>query len=223
MTLNAIESPSQKLAPWHAALAAARACRQRELEIHMRSAAIPMSPHRMFKEIRDFLPRDAICVLDGNVSMAAGQQVLPSYLPATRFTAGNNGCMGVGVPFAIGAKIARPDRLVVAVCGDMGFGLSAVDMETAVRQRIPIVVVVANNEGGSGAIMEQVHFQGSNERITMFQPNIHYEAIVGAFGGHAEFVERPEQIKPALERAVASGKAACINVNVDPHAPYPRN
>jgi thiamine pyrophosphate-dependent acetolactate synthase large subunit-like protein len=187
----------------------------------MGSAALPMSPHRMFKEIRDFLPRDAICVLDGNVSMAAGQQVLPSYLPVTRFTAGNNGCMGVGVPFAIGAKIARPERLVVAVCGDMGFGLNAMDMETAVRHNIPIVVIVANNDGNYGAIMERIHFPESAERITMYQPNIHYEVITGAFGGHAEFVEQPEQLRPALERAVASGKASCINVRIDPYAPYP--
>ena len=57
----------------------------------------------------------------------------------------------------------------------------------------------------------------------MFQPGIRYEAIMRAFGGHAEFVEHPEQLKPALERAVASGTAACINVQVDPYAPYPRD
>jgi acetolactate synthase-1/2/3 large subunit len=111
--------------------------------------------------------------------------------------------------------------MVIAVCGDMGFALNAMDMETAVRHRIPILVVVVNNEGGSGAITQKSIFQASEERITMFQPNIHYENIMRAFGGHAEHVERPEQLRPALERAVASGKAACINVVVDPFAPYP--
>lgn len=221
MTSSTTAAPRDRLPTWYAGLDAARDSRKRALGVHMGSAALPMSPHRMFKEIRDFLPRDAICVLDGNVSMAAGQQVLPSYLPVTRFTAGNNGCMGVGVPFAIGAKIARPERLVVAVCGDMGFGLNAMDMETAVRHNIPIVVIVANNDGNYGAIMERIHFPESAERITMYQPNIHYEVITGAFGGHAEFVEQPEQLRPALERAVASGKASCINVRIDPYAPYP--
>ena len=214
-------APRKSLTSWHAVLNAEREKRTRKLEMTMNSSAIPMSPQRMFKEIKEFLPRDAICILDGNVSMATGQQVLPSYLPASRFTAGNNGCMGVGIPFAVGAKVARRDRLVIAICGDMGFALSAMDMETAVRHRIPIVVVVANNDGNNGAIMEQLHFPGSEQRITMFQPDIHYENIMRAFGGHAEYVERLEQVKPALERAVASSKASCVNVRVDPHAPYP--
>lgn len=153
--------------------------------------------------------------------MAAGQQVLPSYLPASRFTAASNGCMGVGVPFAVGAKIAQPQRIVIAVCGDMGFALSAMDMETAVRHRIPIIVIVVNNEGNTGAIMEKIFFPGSEERITMFQPGIHYENVMRAFGGYAEHVDRAEHLRPALQRAVASGKAACVNVTVDPFAPYP--
>jgi thiamine pyrophosphate-dependent acetolactate synthase large subunit-like protein len=103
----------------------------------------------------------------------------------------------------------------------MGFALSAMDMETAVRHNIPIIVVVVNNEGNTGAIMEKSFFPGSEERITMFQTDIHYEAIMHAFGGHAEHVDRPEHLRPALQRAMVSGKAACINVKVDPFAPYP--
>ena len=129
--------------------------------------------------------------------------------------------MGVGVPFAVGAKIARPDRLVIAVCGDMGFALTAMDMETAVRHKIPIIVVVANNDGPMGAVTQKAFFSGYDERVAMFQPDIRYEAIMGAFGGHMESVDRAEQLRPALERAVASGQASCINVRVDPHAPYP--
>ncbi len=204
-------------------LEAERRFESSKLDSQMRSATLPMSPQRMFKEIKDFLPRDAICILDGNISMAAGQRVLPAYLPASRFTAGTNGCMGVGVPYAVGAKIAQPDRLVIAVCGDMGFALSAMDMETAVRHKVPILVVVANNDGGTGAITQSTFFPNSEERITMFQPDIHYDNIMLAFGGHGEYVDRPEQLRPALERSVASGKAACINVKIDPFAAYPQD
>jgi len=214
-------APERNLLPWYTVLEAERESKQRKLDTHMNSAALPMSPHRLFKEIKDFLPREAILILEGNVSMAAGQQVLPSYLPASRFTAASNGCMGVGVPFAVGAKIAQPQRIVIAVCGDMGFALSAMDMETAVRHRIPIIVIVVNNEGNTGAIMEKIFFPGSEERITMFQPGIHYENVMRAFGGYAEHVDRAEHLRPALQRAVASGKAACVNVTVDPFAPYP--
>ncbi|MGZ9126783.1 MAG: thiamine pyrophosphate-binding protein [Candidatus Binatia bacterium] len=223
MTRKVSTAPRASLALWRALLEAERTIRESKLDSQMRSATLPMSPQRMFKEIKDFLPRDAICILDGNVSMAAGQRVVPAYLPASRFTAGTNGCMGVGVPYAVGAKIAQPDRLAIAVCGDMGFAMSAMDMETAVRHKVPILVVVANNEGGTGAITQSTFFPNSEERITMFQPDIHYDNMMLAFGGHGEYVDRPEQLRPALERSVASGKAACINVKIDPFAEYPQD
>jgi len=210
-----------RLAPWHAILNEAKERKSAMLDELTKSSGIPMSPYRMLGEIRDFLPRDTICVLDGNVFMAAAQQVLPSYLPASRFTAGTNGCMGVGIPFAIGAKLAVPDRLVVAICGDTAFGFSAMEMETAVRHQIPIIVVVVNNDGNSGALQQSGLYPPGHERVTMFQPDIHYEAIMRAFSGHGEFVNSPQQLKPALERAAASDKPACINVRVDPDAPYP--
>ena len=212
-----------KLASWHAMLAKEQENRRLALESLMNSDAIPMSPHRMFKEIGNFLPRDAICILDGNVSMAAGQQILPAYFPASRFSAANNGCLGVGIPFAIGAKLACPERSVIAICGDTAFAFSAMEMETAVRHKIAVIVVVVNNDGNTGALMERACFPSSPERVTMFQPDIHYENIMRTFGGHSEFADRPEQIRPALERAAASGQAACINVRVDPYAPYPRD
>ena len=209
------------LLPWHAVLRAAKEQKSKMLDRLMKSDALPMSPYRMLKEIRDSLPRDAISVLDGNVFMAAAQRVLPSYLPASRFTAGSNGCMGVGIPFAVGAKIANPDRLVVAICGDTAFAFNAMEMETAVRHKIPVVIVVVNNDGNCGGLTQRAFYPQEFERVTMFQPDIHYEALMRAFGGHAEYVERPDELKPAFKRAVASGKPACINVKVDPYAPYP--
>jgi 2-hydroxyacyl-CoA lyase len=211
------------LAFWHAMLSKEQENKRLALESLMNSDVMPMSQHRMYKEIRNFLPRDAICVLDGNVSMVAGQQVLPAYFPASRFTAGNNGCLGVGIPFAIGAKLACPERSVIAICGDTAFAFSAMEMETAVRHKIAVIVVVVNNDGNTGALMEKACFPSNRERVTMFQPDIHYENIMRTFGGHAEFADRPEQLRPALERAAASGQAACINVRVDPYAPYPRD
>jgi thiamine pyrophosphate-dependent acetolactate synthase large subunit-like protein len=208
---------------WHAVLERANQSKLREWNGRMNDDSIPMSPYRMLKEVREFLPRDATCILDGNVFMAAAQQVLPAYIPVTRFTAGTNGCMGVGIPFGIGAKLAQPTRPVVVLCGDTAFAFSAMEMETAVRHQIPIIVVVVNNDGNSGALQQTALYPPGHERVTMFQPDIRYEQIMRAFGGGAEYVERPEQLRPALERAVRSGVAACINVKVDPHAPYPRD
>ncbi|MGH8772663.1 MAG: thiamine pyrophosphate-binding protein, partial [Burkholderiales bacterium] len=183
----------------------------------------PISPLRLIAEIRDFIPRDAICVVDGNVILAAAQHLLPSYFPASRLTPGNNGCMGVGIPFGIAAKLSSPARMVIVICGDFAFGLSAMEMETAVRLRIPVIVVVANNDGNGGALNEKMYYPKDYvDRVTMFAPDIHYDQMMRTFGGYGEYVDHAEQIKPALARAVASGAAACINVRVNPDSPYPR-
>lgn len=216
------ESDNQR-SYWYARLEAARAKKQDALKVLSNNNSVPMTPYRMLKEIRDFLPRDAILAVDGNVSMAAAQQVLPSYLPASRFTAGTNGCMGVGIPFGIGAKISQPDRLVMVICGDTAFGFNAMDMETAVRHKIPIIVVVVNNEGQSGALAQKAHYPPEYERVAMYQPDIRHDTIVRAFGGHGEHVDSPAELRPALERAVRSAIPACIDVKVDPYAPYPRD
>lgn len=181
----------------------------------------PISPLRLVTEVREFLPREAICVVDGNVTLAAAQHLLPSYVPASRLTPGHNGCMGVGVPFGVAAKLSSPGRLVVVITGDFAFGLNAMEMETAVRLRIPIIVVVANNDGNGGAVSQRKYYPGSVDPITMFGPGIHYDQMMSAFGGHGEHVDRAEEIAPALTRAVASGIPACINVRVNPDSPYP--
>jgi thiamine pyrophosphate-dependent acetolactate synthase large subunit-like protein len=177
---------------------------------------------RLMAEVRQALPRDAVTVLDGNGTLAAGQLLLPSHLPVSRLTPGHDGCMGVGLPFGIAAKLCHPDRPVVVVSGDFAFGLNAMEMETAVRLRVPVVVLVANNDGNGGALTQRALYPQSPDPITMFGRDIHYDRIMTAFGGYGEHVERAEEIGPALKRALASGLPACINVRVDPEAPYPR-
>ncbi|MGQ0446509.1 MAG: thiamine pyrophosphate-binding protein [Beijerinckiaceae bacterium] len=201
---------------WRARLGAKR---QEMLDKWKASARLdvqPMTLQRLMLEIRGAIPRDAITAVDGNLTLTAAQQLLPAYLPVSRLTPGNNGCMGVGIPFGIAAKLAYPERLVVVICGDMAFGINAMEMETAVRLRIPIIVIVANNEGNGGERMQKAFYPESYpDRVTMFQPGVRYEEIMRAFGGHAELVEYPDQLKPALDRAVESGVAACINVMIN--------
>ena len=87
-------------------------------------------------------------------------------------TSGSNGCLGVGIPFGIGAKLARPDRLVVVISGDAAFGFNVMDMETAVRHGVAVIIIVVNNEGNGGALMQKTFFPADGERVTMFQPEI---------------------------------------------------
>ena len=185
-------------------------------------ATVRISPWRLARELRDALPEDAITVFDGNLVMAACQRMIPAYLPVSRLTPGSSGGLGVGIPYAVAAKIEHPERPVVAICGDFAFGLSAMELETAVRHNVPIVVVVANNDGNGGSLRQRMHLGDSAaESVMMFRPGLRYEKIMAIFGGRAEHVDRPGDIGPALTRALADGRPACINVAVDPDAPYP--
>ena len=160
-------------------------------------------------------------MFDANVNMLVAQEVIPCVEPVTRLNAGTNGCMGVGVPFAIGARLARPDRPVVAICGDSAFGFSAMELETAVRHRVSVTIVVANNGGMSGARVQTAYYPQTHERVAMYGADVRYEQIAEAVGGHAEYVESLPDLEPALERALDCGMASCIHVKVAPDCPPP--
>lgn len=207
---------------WHSTLRTTSTETEHWLDQQMNHDGRPMSPYRMMKEIRDALPRDAICITEGNVSMMAAQSVIPGFLPASRMDAGTNGCMGVSIPFAIGAKVAWPERPVVAITGDFGFSLSAMEMEVCVRHTIPIVVVVANNQGCLGATKQKAYFPSADaERVIMFQPGLEYDRIMKVFGGQGTTLTDPEQLKPALAQAISANTPCCINVVIDPDTPVP--
>ena len=178
----------------------------------------PITPHTLAEAVARQLPPGAITVFDANVNMLVHQEVIPCVEPATRLNAGTNGCMGVGVPFAVGAKLARPDRPVVAICGDSAFGFSAMEMETAVRHRVPVVVVVANNGGISGSRVQTAYYPPKHERVAMYGADVRYERIAEAVGGHAQLVESLPELEPALQRALDSGRASCIHVKVAPES-----
>jgi 2-hydroxyacyl-CoA lyase 1 len=221
---NDAASPARRRAvrPWLDKLRAASDGTQRWLGQQTSSDGRPMTSYRMMKEVRDALPRDVICVTDGNISMMAAQSVIPAFRPASRMDAGTNACMGVGIPFAIGAKVACPDRPVVAVVGDYAFSLAAMEMEVCVRHNIPVVVVVANNQGNGGATKQKQLFPAVDaERVTMFQPGLEYDRIMNMFGGSGTTISDPDALRSAVADAIASGKPCCINVVIDPNMPLP--
>jgi len=200
----------------------ARSGSRRVLEPWLRRESSPLSPQQLFRAIRDFLPADAVVVVEGNISLSSAQKILVVRQPASWLDPGRNGIIGGAIPFALGAKLAYPDRLVMALCSDAGFGFSSPDLETAVRHGIPIIVVIANNDGNTGAQRQKSFFPpGYPEKFTEFLPALRYDRIMEVFGGQAEWVTEPGELRPAFERAVASGLAACVNVRVDPNAPHP--
>ena len=211
-----------QLAAWHELLKA-KIDESRRAHLAWRSKeSMPMGPQQLFVALRDFLPGDAVVVMDGNITLSTGQFLLSAREPFCWLDPGWNGCMGSGIPFGMGAKLAAPERMVVVVCGDYGFGLNAMDLETAVRCRIPVIVVVVNNDGITGSLRQKVYFSPDYpELFSRFLPRLRYERIMEVFGGHTEYVVEPTDIGPALERAAASGLPSCINVIVDPETPSP--
>jgi acetolactate synthase-1/2/3 large subunit len=172
---------------------------------------VPMHPLRLCKEVRDFLKRDAILVVDGQEILNFGRQAIPTYTPGHRLNSGAFGTMGVGLPYGVGAKIAKPDKQVLVLHGDGSFGINAMDIDTAVRHNIPVVTVISNNGGWTADApwSRPLPKPGRNLGFTR------YDRLAMDLGAHGEFVEKPHDIRPALERAFASGKPAVVNVITD--------
>jgi acetolactate synthase-1/2/3 large subunit len=198
-----------RYAPWVEQLAGIDASRQVAHEAALSNDATPIHPLRLCKEIRDLVDRDAILVVDGQEILNFGRQALPTFVPRHRLNSGPLGTMGVGLPFGIGAKVAEPERQVVVVHGDGSMGLNAMELDTAVRHGIPIVVVISNNGGWTAT---ERYKAGRDLGYTRF------DRMAEALGCHAEHVEQPGALRPALERALACGRPAVVNVVTDANA-----
>ena len=201
--------------PWLSQLTEKCAENAASIEPMLNSEASPIGYYRILKEIRDFLPKDAIVVADGASTMDISRQVVPVWYPRHRLDAGVAGCVGTGVPFAIASQVVHPDKPVICIQGDWAFGFNGMDIETAARFKLPIVWVVFQNANIDKWVRTYVD---GVEDPNDFTPSLRFDVMMEALGGHGEFVESPEQIRPALERAFSSGKASLINVIMDPGA-----
>ena len=163
-----------------------------------------------------------VVVSEGANTMDVGRAVLVQTEPRTRLDAGTWGTMGVGLGYCIAAAVACPDRLVVAVEGDSGFGFSAIEVETLVRYQLPVVVIVFNNGGvygGDRRTSEEMNGPYKDDPApTSFVPKAGYHALIEAFGGKGYLVGTPDELKYALSESFSARKPAVINVIVDPYA-----
>ena len=197
--------------PWISALAQRDAMRMEQAAAVMDSDDVPIHPLRLCREVRDFMDRDAIVCVDGHETLTFARHTIPTYVPGHRINAGTHGTMGVGLPYGVAAKAAKPDKQVIVLCGDGSFGWNGMEVDTMVRNNLPVLIVICNNGSMTGA-------------DEVFNPQKHlgfecrYDKIMEAVGGYGEMVDRPENIRPALERAAASGKPAVVNVIVNQYA-----
>lgn len=200
---------------WLSSLAEQASKNRAALEEMMASDAQPISPYRLLRDVRDSIARDATVSVDGEITLGIGRLVIPSYYPRHRLNSGIQACMGTGVPFAIGAKLARPELQSVAVLGDYAFGASAMEVETAARMNAAVVFVIVNNAGVVGRMAQKNTFGPDAPLVSGLLP-AHYEKMAEMVDGYGERVEDPAEIKPAIGRALASGKVSIINAIVDP-------
>jgi acetolactate synthase-1/2/3 large subunit len=198
---------SRRFGTWRKHLASIEHTKRTEAEQVMSTDQQPIHPLRLCKEVRDFLDRDAVLVVDGQEILNYGRQSIPTFVPRHRLNSGVFGTMGVGLPFGVGAKVARPHNQVLVLHGDGSFGLNAMELDTCVRFNLPVVTVVSLNGGWTADPKREK--TGRDLGYTAFHK------MAEALGCHGEYVEDPALIRPALERAFASGCPALVNVLTD--------
>ncbi len=198
---------AKRYAEWLAHLGSVNRGKRAESEAAMRTDQVPIHPLRLCKEVRDFLDRDAILVVDGQEILNYGRQAIPTYVAGHRLNSGPFGTMGVGLPYGLGAKVAKPEAQVLVLHGDGSFGLNAMELDTAARHHLPVITVISLN-GGWTADPERTK-PGRDLGYTRF------DRMAEALGCYGEHVEEPDGIRPALERAAEAGVPAVVNVVTD--------
>jgi len=181
----------------------------------------PLHPMRLYAELRRVLERDAIVIGDGGDYVSYAGRVMDSYEPGCWLDPGPFGCLGAGPGYALAAKLARPGRQVVLLVGDGAFGFSGMEFDTLARHGVNVVGVMGNN--GIWALEKHpMEFLYGYSVAAELRPETRYDQLVEALGGHGELVQRPQDVRPALERAFAAGRPALVNVLTDPSVAYPR-
>jgi acetolactate synthase-1/2/3 large subunit len=215
---DGVKAPADGRRVWLEWLAAAEDRWWAEHRDEIESEAAPIHHYRLGAELAKVLDPGAVVIGDGGDVVAAVSRVLRVHRPGHWLDPGPFGCLGVGPGYAVGVGTARFGGTLVCVMGDGAFGLNGLDFDTLVRFGIPAVLVVGNDAAWGEIRVPQVGFYGPEGEIATRLAPSRYDHLCDVFGGHAEHVERPNEIGPALERALASGEPAIVNVMLDPEA-----
>ncbi len=200
---------SERFAPWRQKLAEGEAAKRTRPGANYPTDG-DIHPLRLCEEVKNLMRRDAILSVDGQEILNYGRQSIPTYTPGHRLNSGPFGTMGVGLPFAVGAKAAKPGTQVICLHGDGSFGQNAMELDTAVRHKLPLLCIVSCN-GGWTADPERDK-PGRELGYTR------YDKMAEGLGCYGEYVENAEEIRPALLRAqkkVDEGRVALVNVKTD--------
>lgn len=185
------------------------------LQEQMTSDSTPINHYRLVSEVNNALPRRGNVAVDAEMTMGVARAVLNRYEARSILNSGTTGCMGTGVPYAMGLKLAQPDVPSIALVGDYAFGAAMTEVETCARVGANVVFVVSNNGGIAGHSIQDRMFAADSPPIAALLP-VAYEKVGEMVGGYSRRVERPEDIRPAIDEALAANTVGVINVLTDP-------
>ena len=172
----------------------------------------PMHPLDVFTRIEHLVDDDTFIIMDGGDYVQWGRSYLRARKPGRFIRLGPLSHLGAGIPYAMAAKLAHPESKTLALMGDGSFGFYTMEYDTCIRHNLPITVVMGNDSTwGIDKTFQLAYFDRAVGTDLRF---IRYDRVVDAIGGHAEYVEKPEDVAPAVERAFASGRPSLVNVAV---------
>ena len=207
---------------WLEELVTVRQSTQEKINKKIMKDKTPIIPKRMIKEILEDIDEDAILILDGGDISASTVEQIDWYkdrTPLSTLIAVGMGQLGTAIPYGIGAKLAKPDKQVVAIAGDGAFMINIQDLETAVRLELKnLIYIVANNCAWGMIKSGQKLFMGKRY-IDVDLPEFNYAKCAESFGCYGEVVTDPNEIKPAFERAKNAGKPAVLDVKIGFNTP----
>ncbi|HTX45913.1 MAG TPA: acetolactate synthase [Solirubrobacteraceae bacterium] len=207
--------------PWISSLRALETEKRAGEAADLADDRAPLHPMRIYGELAAVLDRDAIIVGDGGDFVSFAGRVVDSYEPGCWLDPGPYGCLGSGLGYALAAKLARPERQVVLLLGDGAIGFAGMELDTLARHGVAVVGVVGNN--GIWALekhpMEAMY---GYSVVADLRPETRYDQVAEALGCEGALVRQPAELRPALERALGSGRPTLVNVLTDPSVAYPR-
>jgi acetolactate synthase-1/2/3 large subunit len=215
LVMKALADSGRRSGPgWVEAVRHMERARFAKMEPELHSDSVPINPLRFSWELAQAMPRNASVVCDGGDIVGTAAKVVDVHEPGRWMDPGPLGTLGVGPAFAMAASLARPSDPVFVIYGDGSFGLNGMEYEAAARQKIPFVGVMGNDAAWTQIRRGQHQLFGAERLPATALEFTRYDRVVEALGGHGEYVERPEDIRPAIDRALESGKPALVNVKI---------
>lgn len=196
--------------PWTARLHWLTAEWRDELENTARDGGSPLHPAALYRELKSAMPAGVLYSWDGGDFVHWGRAMIPASTPGGWMRLGPMATIGAGLPNALALKLANPDKPVVLITGDGALGCYVAELDTAVRHNLPIVIVVGN-DAGWGIERE---LQGGGHTVACELRRTRYDQVMQGFGGCGELIQTLDQVRPATERAFASGRPYLLNVEI---------